>query len=53
MADATHGADTDADYGDWYRWGKLALYAEMVIAILVTVFSLYLAFSGQAGFLAH
>jgi hypothetical protein len=40
-------------YGDWYRWGKALLYFEMVIAILVTVFSLYLAFNGQAGFLAH
>ena len=46
-------AEADAEYGDWYRWGKAVLYAEMVLAILVTVFSLYLAFSGQAGFLAH
>ncbi|SHG47879.1 hypothetical protein [Halobaculum gomorrense] len=40
-----------ADYDDWYTWGRVVLYAEMVIAILVTGFSLYLAFTGQAGFL--
>jgi hypothetical protein len=44
--------DGDPTPGDWYRWGKVVLYAEMVIAILVTTFSLYLAFTGQAGFLA-
>ncbi|WP_424016828.1 hypothetical protein ACOZ4N_13185 [Halorientalis pallida] len=38
--------------GDWYKYGKAVLYLEMVIAILVTVFSLYLAFQGQAGFIA-
>lgn len=46
-------ATTDeTDRESWYRWGKLVLYAEMVVAILVTVFSLYLAFQGQAGFIA-
>jgi len=39
-------------YGDWYKWGKAALYLEMVIAILVTVFSLYMAFNGQAAGIA-
>lgn len=43
---------TNATDDDWYKWGKVALYIEMLIAILVTVFSLYLAFQGQAGFLA-
>jgi hypothetical protein len=37
---------------DWYRWGRVVLYAEMVIATLLTVFSLYLAFQGSTGFLA-
>lgn len=41
-----------AEYDAWYAWGKVVLYAEMAIAILVTVFSLYMAFNGQAGFLA-
>ncbi|MCT9097870.1 hypothetical protein [Haloarchaeobius sp. HME9146] len=45
-------AETEPEYDSWYRWGKVALYAEMGIAVLVTVFSLYLAFSGQTGFLA-
>ncbi|WP_267640795.1 hypothetical protein [Haloarchaeobius amylolyticus] len=45
-------AETDPAYDPWYKWGKVALYAEMGIAILVTVFSLYLAFTGQTGFIA-
>jgi hypothetical protein len=45
---ATEGQPT---HDDWYRWGRLVLYGEMVIAVLVTVFSLYLAFTGTAGFL--
>jgi len=46
-------SEATPEHDDWYRWGRVILYAEMVIAILVTAFSLYLAFSGQAGFLAH
>jgi len=38
--------------GDWLRYGQALLYIEMVIAIVITIFSLYLAFSGQTGFLA-
>jgi len=46
--------DVDADPArePWYRWGRRVLYAEMLIAVLVTVFSLSLAFMGQAGYLA-
>jgi len=36
----------------WYRWGRIVLYAEMAIAVCVTVFSLAMAFTGNAGFLA-
>lgn len=36
----------------WYRWGKAVLYLEMVLAIVVTGFSLYMAFNGVAGVLA-
>jgi hypothetical protein len=43
-------ADAPA-YDDWYRRGRAVLYAEMVLAVLVTVFSLYLAFTGTTGFL--
>ncbi|WP_255666066.1 hypothetical protein [Haladaptatus sp. DYF46] len=39
------------EYDSWYKWGKAVLYAEMLIAVLVTVFSLYMAFNGQAGWL--
>ena len=39
------------EHDDWYKWGRVVLYLEMAIAILVTVFSLYLALNGQAGFL--
>jgi hypothetical protein len=42
----------DPERDGWYRWGRVALYAEMVIATLLTVFSLYLAFQGSTGFLA-
>lgn len=42
----------EVEQDDWYRWGRVVLYAEMVIATLLTVFSLYLAFQGAAGFLA-
>ncbi|WP_251341578.1 hypothetical protein [Haloplanus halophilus] len=45
-------SEADAEYDDWYRWGKAVLYLEMVIAVLVTVFSLYLAFNGQAAGIA-
>lgn len=37
---------------DWYRWGRIVLYVEMVIAVAVTVFSLYMAFTGTAGIVA-
>lgn len=47
-----HGHGTDVEPDGWYRWGRVVLYAEMVIATLITVFSLYLAFQGAAGFLA-
>lgn len=40
-----------AEYDSWYEWGKAVLYAEMLIAVLVTAFSLYMAFNGQAGWL--
>ena len=47
MADGE--APEDAD--DWYRWGRLMLYGEMVLATLITGFSLYMAFQGSTGFL--
>jgi hypothetical protein len=53
MAESSNVAGEESgEPEDWYRWGRVVLYAEMGIAILVTVFSLYLAFTGSAGFLA-
>ncbi|QZP37168.1 hypothetical protein [Halobaculum magnesiiphilum] len=64
MVDADSGPELDADSGperdgdsapeadDWYRWGRIVLYAEMALAVLITAFSLYLAFTGRAGFIA-
>lgn len=40
-----------AETGAWYRWARVVLYAEMLLAVLVTVFSLYMAFNGEAGWL--
>ena len=34
----------------WYKWGVIILYAEMTIAVLVTLYSLYMAFTGTGGF---
>ena len=48
QADAT---DSD-EYGDWYKYGQAVLYIEMIIAIPVTVFSLWLAFNGQSAGIA-
>jgi|GEM_PF-1585984 len=52
-ADGEEAASTETQDGaGWLKYGQALLYVEMIIAILITVFSLYLAFSGQAGFLA-
>lgn len=34
----------------WYRYGVLFLYLEMFIAIAVSAYSLYMAFTGKGGF---
>lgn len=44
--------ETKVQPDSWYRWGKVVLYAEMGIAVFTTIFSLYLAFTGQGGFFA-
>lgn len=40
-----------AEYDAWHAWGKGVLHAEMVLAILLTVVAIYLAFTGPAGVL--
>lgn len=47
----TEEAGDAPEHDDWYSWGRAVLYAEMALAVLVTAFSLYLAFTGRAGFL--
>jgi len=37
-------------YEPWYKWGVAFLYLEMFIAIGVSIFSLYMAFTGKGGF---
>lgn len=43
----------DVDYDTWYAYGVRILYVEMVIATFVTIYSLYLAFTGSGGLGAH
>lgn len=43
--------DEPVEHDSWYRWGRRVLYAEMLLAVAVTVFSLYTALTGSAGVL--
>jgi hypothetical protein len=42
----------DVEHGEWFKYGRAVLYLEMVIAILVTIFSLWMAFNGQSAGIA-
>jgi hypothetical protein len=47
---ASNGKDEgNIEYDTWYRYGVFLLYVEMVIAIFVTCYSLYMAFTGSGG----
>ncbi len=37
----------------WYKKGVIFLYIEMVIAILVSLYSLYMAFNGMTTAIGH
>ncbi|MFC4358046.1 hypothetical protein ACFO0N_08815 [Halobium salinum] len=57
-SDADDGSDAEpvedaepVDHDPWYRWGRRVLYGEMLLAVVVTVFSLYTALTGSAGVL--
>lgn len=50
---ATGGMDEDFEYEPWYKWGVRVLYLEMLIAIAVTLFSLYMALTGSGGGIGH
>ncbi|WP_198034244.1 hypothetical protein [Acidihalobacter ferrooxydans] len=41
---------TSGTPGGWYRYGVMFLYLEMFIAIAVSAYSLYMAFTGKGGF---
>ena len=34
----------------WYKYGVAILYLEMAIALAVSAYSLYMAFTGKGGF---
>lgn len=38
------------EHDPWYKWGVGFQYLELIIAIAVTLFSLYMALSGTGGF---
>ena len=58
---AGHGAvetldsneESEIEYDPWFKWGVAILYAEMGIAVFVTIYSLYLAFNGAGGIGGH
>ncbi|GMR04352.1 MAG: hypothetical protein BMS9Abin23_0248 [Thermodesulfobacteriota bacterium] len=43
-----HGKEVT--FEPWYKWGVIFLYLEMLTAIGVSAYSLYMAFSGKGGF---
>lgn len=52
MAGHSSSSDVDPseqDYDPWFRYGVAILYVEMGIAVLVTIYSLYMAFTGSGG----
>lgn len=50
MGGGSIGKRDDIQYEPWYKWGVLFLYIEMLIAVGVSVYSLYMALSGKGGF---
>ena len=42
--------DPDYEYEPWYKYGVAFLYFEMLLAVGVCIYSLYMAFSGKGGF---
>lgn len=38
----------DGEHDAWYRVGRIVLYTEMLLAVLVTGFALYTALNGTA-----
>lgn len=44
---------TEYEYEPWYRYGVAILYLEMFMAIALTIFALYLTFTGSGGISKH
>ncbi len=55
MGGATTNGDINEDYEyePWYKWGVVVLYLEMILAAGVTLFAMYMAFTGAGGFGGH
>ena len=43
-------SETPVTYGLWYRYGVAFLSLEMLVAIAVSAYSLYMTFHGLGGF---
>lgn len=41
---------TTAKHDGWYKYGVVILYLEMALALAVSAYSLYMAFTGKGGF---
>ncbi|MFB6307057.1 MAG: hypothetical protein ABEH43_08755 [Flavobacteriales bacterium] len=38
---------------NWYKYGVFVLYLEMAIAIGISIYSIYMAFTGSGTFIGH
>ncbi|MCE7733835.1 MAG: hypothetical protein GPJ54_03085 [Candidatus Heimdallarchaeota archaeon] len=45
----TTETDDIEEFEPWYKYGVAILYFEMFLAIALTIFALYLTFSGSGG----
>lgn len=43
-------SETPVSYGSWYKYGVAFLSLEMLVAIAVSAYSLYMTFHGLGGF---
>ncbi len=50
MAGRSRKHDGDKEYEPWYKYGVMFIYLEMFIAVAVSIYSLYMAFTGTGGF---
>lgn len=51
--DTVDSSNEEIEYDPWFKWGVTILYGEMIIAVFVTIYSLYLAFNGTGGIGGH